>query len=63
MTKLVALIKDVVHDPAKYRKAAVVPAGVLVYVISTYFGADAHVTLDIVTVLAAAGVYKIPNAG
>lgn len=60
--KLVAVAVDVKKNPAKYRKAAIVPAAVVVYAVSSYLGADSTVTLDVVAVLTAAGVYGVPNA-
>jgi len=59
--KLIATALDVVRNPAKYRKGFVVPASILVYAVSQYAGADSSLTLKVVAVLAAAGVYGVKN--
>lgn len=60
--KLVSTAVDIVKHPEKYRKGFVVPAAVLVYTLSTYLGADSKTTLEVISTLAALGVYQVPNA-
>lgn len=62
LKRLKALVKDVIVNPDKYRKGLVVPAAIVVYEVSLYAGADSSITLKVITVLAALGVYRIPNA-
>lgn len=68
MNKLVQIVKqvaaivvDIKRNPAKYRKAAAVPAGVVVYLVSIQFGADSSITLEVVAALTALGVIGVAN--
>jgi hypothetical protein len=60
--KIRSTVADIVKHPAKYRKAAMVPAATLVYVVSVQFGVDSTITLEVVSALTALGVYSVPNA-
>jgi hypothetical protein len=59
---LVSKVSDIVQNPDKYRKGAVVPAAAVVYAVSMWFGADSQTTLEVIAVLATFGVYRVPNA-
>lgn len=61
-TKIKNRLVDIVTHADKYRKAAIVPAGIIVYVVSTYLGASSTITLEVIGVLTALGVYQVPNA-
>lgn len=46
--------------PAK--KKAIVPlASLVVYVVSTYFGADSQTTAEVILILTSLGVYRVAN--
>lgn len=60
--KIRSTVADIVKNPAKYRKGAVVPAAALVYAVSTHFGANSSEALEVISGLTALGVYVAPNA-
>lgn len=60
--KIRSTVADIVKNPTKYKKAAVVPAAALVYAVSTHFGVNSSEALEVISVLTALGVYSVPNA-
>lgn len=62
MNKLLETVKDIIKNPAKYRKAAVVPVGAGIAILSIVLGADSKVVLEVVSIAEGLGVYFVPNA-
>lgn len=62
MDKILETVKDIIKNPAKYRKAAVAPVATLVAVLSIVFGADAKLVVEVAAIATELGVFGIPNA-
>lgn len=61
MNKLLETVKDIIHNPAKYRKAAVVPVTTSLAVLSILLGADSKIVVEVAAIATELGVYVVKN--
>lgn len=62
MNKILETVKDIIKNPAKYRKAAVVPVTTALAILAVVLGADSKVVAEVAAIATELGVYAVPNA-